>query len=206
MHCDTAQIDDRHLGHMTPSCAWHQCPARSGPGSCDTATCPRILTSVYALPETDAGAVCSRSSSRSRRRSSNSWRLTAICPTGPMLRSLPQSRASWWIRPHGLPAELLSGRIPAHWVNGIARLESHRVPKEVPAHRWRQFINDCHKFLLAKENWAERAAGHSWSDLELFGCSRRISIVDPTGFEPLAGSPMRIGSARSVRGFRMEKS
>ena len=48
-----------------------------------------------------------------------------------------------------------------------------RVPKEVPAHRWRQFINDCHTFLLAKEKWAERAAGHGWNDLELFGCCRR---------------------------------
>ncbi len=73
---------------------------------------------------------------------------------------------------NGLPAELLSGRIPPHWVDGIARLESHQVPKEVPAHRWRQFINDCHTFLLAKENWAERAAAHGWNDLELFGCCR----------------------------------
>jgi hypothetical protein len=31
---------------------------------------------------------------------------------------------------------------------------------------------DCHAFLLAKENWAERAAAHSWTDLELFGCCR----------------------------------
>jgi hypothetical protein len=74
---------------------------------------------------------------------------------------------------NGLPAELLSGRIPPHWVDGIARLESHKVPRDVPAHRWRQFINDCHIFLLAKENWAERAAGHGWNDLELFGCCRR---------------------------------
>jgi hypothetical protein len=74
---------------------------------------------------------------------------------------------------NGLPAQLLSGRIPPHWVDGIARLESHRVPKDVPAHRWRQFINDCHRFLLAEENWAERAAGYGWSDLELFGCCRR---------------------------------
>ena len=74
---------------------------------------------------------------------------------------------------NGLPAELLSGRIPPHWVHGIARLESHQVPKDVPAHRWRQFINDCHTFLLAKENWAERVAGHGWNDLELFGCCRR---------------------------------
>jgi hypothetical protein len=79
---------------------------------------------------------------------------------------------------NGLPAELLSGRIPRHWVHGIARLESHQVPKEVPAHRWRQFINDCHKFLSAKENWAERAAGHGWNDLELFGCCRRQRASD----------------------------
>ena len=74
---------------------------------------------------------------------------------------------------NGLPAELLSGRIPPHWVHGIARLESYQVPRDVPALRWRQFINDCHRFLLAKENWAERAAGHGWNDLELFGCCRR---------------------------------
>ena len=74
---------------------------------------------------------------------------------------------------NGLPAELLGGRIPHHWIDGIARLESHRVPKDVPAHRWRQFITDCHTFLLAKENWAERAAGHGWNDLELFGCCPR---------------------------------
>ncbi len=80
---------------------------------------------------------------------------------------------SVFVNLNGLPAELLSGRIPPHWVDGIASLESHQVPKEVPAHRWRQFINDCHAFLLAEENWAERAAGHGWNDPELFGCCRR---------------------------------
>jgi hypothetical protein len=74
---------------------------------------------------------------------------------------------------NGLPAELLSGRIPPHWVHGIAGLESHQVPKGVPAHRWRQFISDCHKFFMAKENWAERAVELGWHDLELFGCCRR---------------------------------
>jgi hypothetical protein len=39
--------------------------------------------------------------------------------------------------------------------------------------RARQFINDCHTFLLAKETWAERADEHGWNDLELFGCCRR---------------------------------
>jgi hypothetical protein len=73
---------------------------------------------------------------------------------------------------NGLPAELLSGRIPSHWVHGIARLESHQVPKSVPAHRWRQFISDCHTFLMAKENWAARAVELGWNELELFGCCR----------------------------------
>ena len=101
------------------------------------------------------------------------------------LAGSPGSRArSVIVNLNGLPAELLSGRIPPHWVDGIARLESHQVPKDVPAHRWRQFINDCHTFLLAKENWAERAAGHGWNDLELFGCCRR----------PLE----RLGNAESV--------
>jgi hypothetical protein len=85
----------------------------------------------------------------------------------------PEQSRSVIVNLNGLPAELLSGRIPLHWIDGIARLESHRAPKEVPAHRWRQFITDCHTFLLAKENWAERAAGHGWNDLELFGCCRR---------------------------------
>jgi hypothetical protein len=80
---------------------------------------------------------------------------------------------SVFVNLNGLPPELLSGRIPPHWVDGIARLQSHQIPKDVPAQRWRQFINDCYKFLLAKENWAERAAGHGWNDLELFGCCRR---------------------------------
>jgi hypothetical protein len=40
-------------------------------------------------------------------------------------------------------------------------------------HRWRQFINDCHKFLIAKEDGAERVAELGWNDLELFGCCRR---------------------------------
>jgi hypothetical protein len=75
---------------------------------------------------------------------------------------------------NGLPVELLSGHIPHHWVDGIARLESHRVPKEVPAHRWRQFINDCYTFLLAKENWAERAAGHGWM---IWNCSAAAAVL-----------------------------
>jgi hypothetical protein len=82
-----------------------------------------------------------------------------------------QARSAF-VNLNGLSAELLSGRIPPHWVYGIARLESHKAPRDVPAHRWRQFINDCHTFLMAKENWAERSAGLGWHDFELFGCCR----------------------------------
>jgi hypothetical protein len=74
---------------------------------------------------------------------------------------------------NGLPAELLRTRIPSHWIYGIARLDSTQAPRDVPAHRWRQFVNDCHRFLTAKENWAERAAALGWKDLQLFGCCPR---------------------------------
>jgi hypothetical protein len=109
----------------------------------------------------------------SRRYSEVSTRAACEPFDDPMLTLLRLGWIKARLNLNGLPAELLSGRIPPHWVDGIARLESHRVPKEVPAHRWRQFINDCHTFLMAKENWAERAAGLGWDDLELFGCCRR---------------------------------
>jgi hypothetical protein len=40
---------------------------------------------------------------------------------------------------------------------------------------WRAYGASRQGFLaaMAKENWAGRAAGHGWNDLELFGCCRR---------------------------------
>jgi hypothetical protein len=45
-----------------------------------------------------------------------------------------------------------------------------RAQQERPHHRWRQFIDDCTKFLDSK--WAERAAQLGWEAWVLFGCCR----------------------------------
>jgi len=58
------------------------------------------------------------------------------------------------------------------WVDGIARLDYHRVPTTVPLHRWRQFVDDCHRFVSSPENWADRAAELGWNDQALFACYR----------------------------------
>jgi hypothetical protein len=38
-------------------------------------------------------------------------------------------------------------RVPADWIEGVARLQYQRPLTDVPHHRWRQFIDDCTKFL-----------------------------------------------------------
>jgi hypothetical protein len=68
-----------------------------------------------------------------------------------------------------------------------------------------QFVNDCHTFLLAKENWAERAAGHGWNDLELFGCCRRplYQTRDPhLGECPSDEACQCVNTAEVARTFR----
>ena len=62
--------------------------------------------------------------------------------------------------------------IPSEWTVGVASLEHHRAPPDIPAHRWRQFLGDCNSFFRSRENWAERASELGWSALTLFGCSR----------------------------------
>src|SRR5262249_49491003 len=58
--------------------------------------------------------------------------------------------------------------LPRDWVEGIARLEQHRPPADVPRHRWRQCVDDCNAFLNSSE--AERAAQLGWHTIALFGC------------------------------------
>ena len=58
--------------------------------------------------------------------------------------------------------------VPREWVEGVARLEQHRPPADVPRHRWRQFVSDCSAFLNSPE--AERAAQLNWHTTALFGC------------------------------------
>jgi hypothetical protein len=59
---------------------------------------------------------------------------------------------------------------PRAWAEALARLDTARPPGDVPAKRWRQFIDDCGQFL--DEGWAARAVALGWSPLDLFGCDR----------------------------------
>jgi len=84
-------------------------------------------------------------------------------------------RSSKGREPSASPTALVSARnerlIPREWVEGVARLEQHRPPADVPRHRWRQFVEDCHAFLRS-EQLATRAAQLGWDALGLFGCCR----------------------------------
>jgi hypothetical protein len=68
-----------------------------------------------------------------------------------------------------LPIRPLSVRkqqvVPREWIEGVARLEQHRPPPDVPRHGWRQFIDDCNTFLNSPE--AERAAELGWDAMAL---------------------------------------
>jgi hypothetical protein len=70
-------------------------------------------------------------------------------------------------------------RIPSDWIIGIASLEHHRAPPDVPAHRWRQFLGDCNSFLRPAENWAECAAKLGWNAWVLCGCRRNRPLMHP---------------------------
>jgi hypothetical protein len=70
----------------------------------------------------------------------------------------------------GLASDLRGRCVPPEWVDGIASLDRHRAPKDVPLNRWRVFVDDCQRILLAKDNWAERAAMLDWDAHALFGC------------------------------------
>jgi hypothetical protein len=63
--------------------------------------------------------------------------------------------------------------VPSEWIRGVARLDYGRAPHGVPLHRWRQLVNDCHKFMNAPENWSIRARALGWDTPSLFGCSTR---------------------------------
>jgi hypothetical protein len=83
-------------------------------------------------------------------------------------------------------------RIPTAWVEGIAQLEHQRPPRDVPAHRWRQFLSDCHGFLKAE--LARRAAHLGWDAVSLFGCSRHGALLHPGG----AGLLWAVGGGKLV--------
>jgi hypothetical protein len=68
--------------------------------------------------------------------------------------------------------------VPSSWLEGIARLERLGPSKDVLPHLWRQFVIDCHKFVIQPEEWARRAADLGWDASALFGHSRRNPRVD----------------------------
>jgi len=61
------------------------------------------------------------------------------------------------------------GGIPREWAEGFARLDPERPPGDVPAGRWRRFVNDVGLFL---DRWAAYAAALGWGPVDLFGCDR----------------------------------
>ena len=91
-------------------------------------------------------------------------------PRSQWLWELPRENTpSAKAEPQAAPAH----RIPSNWVEGIACLDADRPPPDVPRHRWRQFVSDCHNFLSPSEDWAARAARLGWDAIGLFGCAPR---------------------------------
>jgi hypothetical protein len=66
--------------------------------------------------------------------------------------------------------------VPREWVDGVARLDQHRPPPDVPRHRWTQFVRDCDVFLKS-EQLASRAAQLGWHAMALFGCQRNHPLM-----------------------------
>jgi len=99
-------------------------------------------------------------------------------PNGSWRRELPCDRdgasTASPITRHPVRAERC---IPVDWVEGVERLDDYRPPTDVPRHRWRQFVSDCHSFLNSPENWAERAAELGWDARALFGCHRNYRLM-----------------------------
>jgi hypothetical protein len=86
--------------------------------------------------------------------------------------------------------------IPIDWLQGVARLNPDHPPNDVPRHRWRQFVDDCKKFLRPSENWAERAAKLGWDAMALFGCAPKRTTpsrdLRGSGAIPTLPRPIRL--------------
>jgi hypothetical protein len=84
------------------------------------------------------------------------------------------------------------------WVEGIACLNPDRPPNDVPRHRWRQFVDDCKRFLTPSENWAERAHHLRWDAMALFGCAPKR----PLDYSGSVGLLWAINGGRLVELYR----
>jgi len=91
-------------------------------------------------------------------------------PRGGWAWELPRNREESVPSPSAIAPQLSRKEqaIPRDWVEGVARLEQHRSPLDIPRHRWHQLVDDCNGFLNSPQ--AERAAQLSWDATALFGC------------------------------------
>ena len=51
----------------------------------------------------------------------------------------------------GLALDLRGRSVLPEWAHGIASLDHHRAPKDVPLNRWRVFVDDCQRFLVPRK-------------------------------------------------------
>jgi hypothetical protein len=56
------------------------------------------------------------------------------------------------------------------WADGLAQLDPFDPPGDVPAVRWRRFVDDARRFLDSP--FCAVAAGLGWGPHDLFGCDR----------------------------------
>jgi hypothetical protein len=62
------------------------------------------------------------------------------------------------------------GGIPRAWAEGFARLDSNRLPANVPPRRWKRFVDDVGRFLDGP--FCAVAVSLGWGPYGLFGCDR----------------------------------
>jgi hypothetical protein len=58
------------------------------------------------------------------------------------------------------------GGIPRPWAEQLSRLHPDRPPSSVSPRQWRQFYDDCSRFL---DRWASKASALGWSPSNVFG-------------------------------------
>jgi hypothetical protein len=85
--------------------------------------------------------------------------------------------------------------VPHSWLKGVACLNDQHHPRDVPPHRWRRFVDDCYRFIVSAEGWAQRAADLGWDTLSLFGCNRS----NPLMHLDRAGLLLVVGGGRIIR-------
>jgi hypothetical protein len=83
-------------------------------------------------------------------------------------------------------------KVPREWIDWVARLDRHRAPAGIPLHRWRQFIDDCERFLAI---WAAKAAHLGWNTEALFGCA----LTQPLAHMQVAGLIWALRGRKIVR-------